>query len=77
MDRVRDQISIVVTGVSEQAYLEASKDQEFDLRSEFEALLEPFVSGLKGATENARQLERTRRALADYRKPAGRCGTGG
>ena len=63
IDRVRDQISIVVTGVSEQAYLKI-EGQEFDLRSEFEALLEPFVSGLKGATENARQLERTRRALA-------------
>ncbi|WP_299842572.1 hypothetical protein [uncultured Roseovarius sp.] len=62
-DRVRDQISIVVTGVSEQAYLDV-EGQDFDLRSEFEALLEPFVSGLKGATENARQIERTRRALA-------------
>ena len=63
IDLVRDQISIVVTGVSEQEYLNL-ESTEFDLRSEFEALLEPFVSGLKGATENARQIERTRRALA-------------
>ncbi|MFD1159348.1 coiled-coil domain-containing protein [Roseovarius aestuarii] len=63
IDLVRDQISIVVTGVSEQEYLNL-ESTEFDLRRELEALVEPFVSGLKGATENARQIERTRRALA-------------
>ena len=55
IDLVRDQISIVVTGVSEQEYLNL-ESTEFDLRRELEALVEPFVSGLKGLPKTRARL---------------------
>ncbi|MEM8550637.1 MAG: hypothetical protein AAGF10_07585 [Verrucomicrobiota bacterium] len=59
---VQEQISLVVTGVSEQSYL-ALDEAEFDLNSEVQNLIEPFVLVLNEATSDARQLERTRRDL--------------
>ena len=59
---VQEQISEAATGVSEQGY-RALDQAEFDLNSEIESLVEPFVLILNQATSDARQLERTRRAL--------------
>lgn len=62
LQEVQEQISLVVTGVSEKAY--SAKDEgEFDLNSELEQLIEPFVLVLNEATSDARELERTRRDL--------------
>ena len=63
LDGIRNQISVVTTGISEREFRE-SDAEEFDLQSEVENLIEPFLFLLLGATENARQLERTRRDLA-------------
>ena len=62
LEDARDQISVVVTGVSERDY-RALDNSAFDLNSEVQNLLEPFVLVLNEATNDARQLERTRRAL--------------
>lgn len=57
---VREQISVVVTGISEQSY-RALDDAKFDLNSELQSLIEPFVLVLNQATNDARELERARR----------------
>jgi hypothetical protein len=62
LDQVQEQISEAATGVSEQRYRALDK-VEFDLNSEIEGLVEPFVLILNQATSDARQLERTRRDL--------------
>ena len=62
LDNARDQISLVVAGVSERDY-RTLDEGEFDLNAEVQNLLEPFVLVLNEATSDARQLERTRRAL--------------
>ena len=59
---VQEQISEAATGVSEQSY-RALDRVEFDLNSEIESLIEPFVLILNQATSDARQLERARRDL--------------
>lgn len=56
------QISTLMTGVSEQDY-QTLGESEFDLNSEVEQLIEPFLLVLNEATSSARQLERTRRDL--------------
>ena len=61
---VEDQISIVATGVSERQYRQSDM-KEFDLQTELENLVQPFVTLLLGATEEARQIEATRRALGE------------
>ena len=58
----QDQISVVVTGVSEREYRQLDS-ADFDLNTEVRNLVEPFVLVLNEATNDARQLERTRRAL--------------
>lgn len=58
----REQISLVLTGVSERGYL-AQDEANFDLNAEVQNLVEPFVLVLNEATHDARELERTRRDL--------------
>lgn len=60
---IEDQISVVSTGVSERDYRQL-ENTEFNLREELENLVQPFVSLLLGATEEARRIEASRRALA-------------
>ncbi len=62
LDDIREQISIAVSGVSEREYL-ALDGAEFDLNSEVQNLVEPFILILNEATTDARQLERSRREL--------------
>lgn len=62
LDDVQEQISLVVTGVSERHYRSLDQTQ-FDLNQEVQNLLEPFVLILNEATNDARELERTRRNL--------------
>ncbi len=66
---VEDQLSNLATGVVESEFLRRAP-AKFDLQSEVEALIEPFVVMLRNATEEARQIEATRRALnsAEERK---------
>jgi hypothetical protein len=59
---VQEQISVVLTGVSEREYLSLDA-ANFDLNAEIRNLLEPFVLVLNEATHDARELERMRRAL--------------
>lgn len=59
---VQDQISLVMSGVSEREF-DALGEGVFDLNAEVQQLVEPFVLVLNEATNDARQLERTRRAL--------------
>ena len=59
---VQEQITVVVTGVSERDY-RALNDAQFDLNAEVQQLIEPFVLVLNEATSDARELERTRRNL--------------
>ncbi|MEM8698658.1 MAG: hypothetical protein AAGF44_05770, partial [Pseudomonadota bacterium] len=64
MVETEDQISVLATGISERTY----DDREpvgFDLQAEVQSLVEPFVVMMKDATESARKIEATRRALAD------------
>ncbi len=62
LDSIQEQISEAATGVSEQGY-RALDQVQFDLNTEIESLVEPFVLILNQATSDARQLERTRRDL--------------
>lgn len=59
---VQDKISNAAAGVSEESY-RARDEMEFDLNSEVESLIEPFVLILNDATRGTRELERTRRSL--------------
>ncbi len=59
---VQEQISVVLTGVSERVYL-SEEDARFDLNAEVQNLIEPFVLVLNEATRDARELERARRGL--------------
>lgn len=60
------QIGAVATGVSEGEF--EAQTSGFDLNTELQALVEPFVAIMRDATENARQIERLRRALAEARR---------
>ncbi len=60
---IEDQISIVSTGISERDYRKI-EGTEFNLQTELENLVQPFMSLLLGATEEARRIEATRRALS-------------
>ena len=62
LDQVQEQIAEAATGVSEQGY-RALDQVEFDLNTEIESLVEPFVLILNQATSDARSLERARRDL--------------
>jgi hypothetical protein len=62
LNQVQEQISEAATGISESAY-RALDQADFDLNTELEGLIEPFVLILNQATADARELERSRRAL--------------
>lgn len=62
LEAVQDQITQVVTGVSDDSYT-ALDQTAFDLNTEIQDLIEPFVLVLNEATSDARQLERARRDL--------------
>lgn len=62
LSEIEDQISVVSTGVSERDYRQL-ETTEFNLRKELENLVQPFVSLLLGATEEARRIEASRRSL--------------
>ncbi len=59
---VQEQVSLVVSGVSERGY-RALDHEAFNLNQEMQNLVEPFVLVLNEATNDARELERTRRDL--------------
>ena len=61
------QIGAVATGVSEEEF-RGQNAKNFDLNSELQALVEPFVAMMRDATENARQIERLRRAQSEARR---------
>lgn len=63
------QIGAVATGVSEGEF--QAQSSGFDLNTELQALVEPFVAIMRDATENARQIERLRRALGEARRREG------
>lgn len=60
IDLVTARIEQLATGVETSDY-DLSKRSEFDLQSELQQLVEPFVSIMKSATEEARTIERLRR----------------
>lgn len=60
------QIGAVATGVSDAEF--RTQEAGFDLNSELQALVEPFVAIMRDATENARQIERLRRAQGEARR---------
>lgn len=59
-----DRISVLATGISESEFTRREPAQ-FDLQGELEALVQPFIVMLRNATEEARQIESTRRALGE------------
>ena len=59
---LEDQISVVATGVSEESFREQEPAQ-FDIRTELQRLVEPFLTLLLDATQEARDIETTRRDL--------------
>lgn len=60
IDLVTARIEQLATGVETSDY-DLSKRSEFDLQSELQQLVEPFISIMKSATEEARTIERLRR----------------
>ncbi|MEL6478156.1 MAG: hypothetical protein AAFR17_12590 [Pseudomonadota bacterium] len=64
-----DQISVLATGISERAY-DTREPESFDLQDELQSLVAPFIAMMKSATEEARQIESTRRALDDAEQRA-------
>lgn len=61
------QIGAIATGVSDEEF-RGQAATEFDLNGELQALVEPFVVMMRDATENARQIERLRRAQSEARR---------
>lgn len=59
---IDDQISVLATGISESEF-QRRDAVTFDLKSELESLVQPFIVMLQSATEEARQIEAARRAL--------------
>lgn len=64
------QIGSIASGVSEDEFRGQSAG-DFDLNTELQALVEPFVVMMRDATENARQIERLRRAQGEARRREG------
>lgn len=62
LEEIHEQLSLVLAGVSERSYRTFGQEQ-FDLSQEVQNLIEPFILLLNEATNDARQLERTRRDL--------------
>lgn len=67
IDELTTQIGAVATGVSDTQFRN-QQAQTFDLNLELQALVEPFVAMMRDATDNARQIERLRRSLAEARR---------
>jgi len=67
---LNDQISVLTTGISERQY-SSSKNIDFDLQTELERLIEPFMSLMISATDEARQIERMRRDIGIARDRLG------
>lgn len=67
---INARIEQLATGV-EPADYDLSKRGEFDLQGELQQLVEPFVSIMKSATEEARTIERLRRLEQDAKIQAG------
>lgn len=63
------QIGAIAVGVSEDEF-RGQNGAAFDLEAELQALVEPFVVMMRDATENARQIERLRRAQGEARRRA-------
>jgi len=61
---IEDQISVLATGIAESDF-DKREPTAFDLQSELEALVQPFIVMMRNATEEARQIEATRRGLAE------------
>ncbi|MEL7463461.1 MAG: hypothetical protein AAFN79_05310 [Pseudomonadota bacterium] len=61
------QIGAIAVGVSEDEF-RGQNGVAFDLEAELQALVEPFVVMMRDATENARQIERLRRAQSEARR---------
>lgn len=61
---IDNQISLLAAGISEAEYLRRDPVR-FDLKSELEKLVQPFIVMMQNATDQARQIEATRRALDD------------
>ncbi|MEM6381986.1 MAG: hypothetical protein AAF739_04870 [Pseudomonadota bacterium] len=59
---VKEEISVVIAGVSERSY-QSLGQTAFNLNTEVQNLVEPFVLLLNEATSDARELERARRGL--------------
>lgn len=61
------QISALTTAVTEDE-VNSDQNQKFNLQSELESLVQPFVKMMKDATENARQIESLKRTLVTAEK---------
>ena len=70
IEQIESQMSGLTTGIDE-AEVKDDTEGEFELQSELESLIQPFVRMMKDATENARQIERLKRTLATAEKRRG------
>ena len=57
------QISALSTGVAEDD-IKYDQSTKFDLKSELESLVQPFIKMMRDATENARQIDRLKSTIA-------------
>lgn len=69
LEQVSDRIEELATGVEAATYGVASQ-QDFNLQDELQQLVEPFISIMKSATEEARTIERLRRMEQSAREQA-------
>ena len=67
LEQAEAQISALTTGVTAEE-IEGDQNEKFQLQSELESLVQPFVKMMKDATENARQIEKLKRTLATAEK---------
>ena len=65
--QIEQRATSLTTGVAKDE-LGADDNKKFDLQSELESLVQPFVKMMKDATENARQIEKLKRTLAAAQK---------
>ncbi len=63
LDQINAQLTALSTGVADDEY-SPSERGKFDLQAELMSLAEPVVKMMKAATENARQIEKLRGAIA-------------
>lgn len=68
--QIEARIEQLATGVEASDY-DLGKRTEFDLQSELQQLVEPFISIMKSATEEARTIERLRRVEQNAQSQAG------